>query len=108
VLVGDAGLVGGIVGHVVGGHAVETVVGLGVFLQAALNLEAEVVDDFPVESGVGIPVVADILAVIVGNGTKRRGVVAEILLLIGADGTILARDLRDKDIEEAIKKALGK
>lgn len=30
------------------------------------------------------------------------------ILLIGADGTILARDLRDKDIEEAIKKALVK
>lgn len=29
------------------------------------------------------------------------------ILLIGADGTILARDLRGKDIEEAIKKALA-
>jgi peroxiredoxin len=43
------------------------------------------------------------------NATDTYGVQGiPQILLIGADGTILARDLRDKDIEEAIKKALGK
>ena len=29
------------------------------------------------------------------------------IMLIGKDGTILARDLRGEEIEEAVKKALG-
>ena len=43
------------------------------------------------------------------NATDKYGVdgIPQILL-IGKDGKIIARDLRDEEIEEAVKKALEK
>ena len=91
VLVGNARLVGGVVGHIVSGHTVEAVVGLGVFLQAALDLEAKVVNDFPVEGCVGVEGNADAAGIVVGYRQERRSVVAIVLLLVhtldgGGDG----------------------
>lgn len=44
-----------------------------------------------------------------GDATKKYGIEGiPHIMLIGADGTILNRDLRGEDIEVAVKKALGK
>ncbi len=83
VLGGRGVLYRGLVGYIVGGEAVETVVGLTVVFQTALNLEAQVLDDGPVEGSIGVPGLTDTLAVVVGYGLERRCVVAIVLLQVG-------------------------
>lgn len=54
--------------------------------------------------GIGYPVLVDSTR----TATDTYGVAGiPQIMLIGKDGTILARDLRGKDIEEAVKKALS-
>ena len=84
VLIGHAGLVGGVVRDIVGRHAIEAVVGLVVLLQAALDLEVEVVDDLPVEGCIRIPGGTDTAGIVIGHRKERRRVIAIILLFVHA------------------------
>ena len=82
VLIGRRVLHSGVVGHVISGHTVETVIRLRIFLQAAFNLETQVVNNFPVKSGIGIPGGTDTTGVVVGHRPKRRSIVAIVLLFV--------------------------
>ena len=84
VLVGRSILDGGVVRHIVGGEAVETVIRLAEILITTLDLEAEVVHYGPVECGVGVHGRTDPPGIIVCNGKERRSVVAVVLLFIHA------------------------
>ena len=80
-------------------------VGLNVWERGNAEKRAADLQKVIADLGIKYPVLVDSTH----NATDTYGVQGiPQILLIGADGTILARDLRDKDIEEAIKKALVK
>ena len=68
----------------VGRHAVEAVLRLAVGIQTGLDAQLEVLDDLPLEGGIGVPVRAAVAAVVVGRGDQRVDVVAGHRLVIVA------------------------
>ena len=79
------------------------VVGLNVWERGDAAKRAEALKGTIDDLGIEYPVLVDSTR----NATDAYGVSGiPQIMLIGKDGTILGRDLRDKDIEEAIKKAL--
>ena len=91
-LIGWSVLNGRVIGHIVGGHTVETVIGLVELFQAALYLKNQFVNDSPVESSIGVPGCTDTTGIVVCHRPERRSVVAIILLLINTYGSCSKRD----------------
>ena len=68
--------------HGIGTHAVETVIGLAIFLQAAVHFQAQVFNDLPIEGRVGVPDGTRTAGIVVGHSLQRRNGIAVVVFIL--------------------------